>query len=65
MKTKKVTISLTAEQQQQAKEISKQLLGNQTISGFFAYWINQHLKNARQLLNIVANGEYLRLLATY
>lgn len=47
MKTKKVTISLTAEQQQQAKEISKELLGNQNISGLFAYWINQHLKNAR------------------
>lgn len=44
MKTKKVTISLTAEQQQQAKEISKELLGNQNISGLFAYWINQHLK---------------------
>lgn len=44
MKTKKVTISLTAEQQQQAKEISKELLGNQNISGLFAYWINTHLK---------------------
>ena len=44
MKTKKVTISLTAEQQQQAKEISKGVLGNENISGLFAYWINQHLK---------------------
>ena len=43
MKTKKVTISLTAEQQQQAKEISKEVLGNENISGLFAYWINQHL----------------------
>jgi len=44
MKTKKVTISLTAEQQQQAKEISKEVLGNENISGLYAYWINQHLK---------------------
>lgn len=44
MKTKKVTISLTAEQQHQAKEISKEVLGNENISGLFAYWINQHLK---------------------
>jgi hypothetical protein len=44
MKTKKVTISLTAEQQQQAKDISKEVLGNENISGLFAYWINHHLK---------------------
>ena len=44
MKTKKVTISLTEEQQKQAKEISKELLGKENISGLFAYWINQHLK---------------------
>ena len=44
MKTKKVTISLTAEQQQQAREISKEVLGNENISGLFAYWINKHLK---------------------
>ncbi len=44
MKTKKVTISLTEEQQQQAKEISKELLGKENISGLFAFWINQHLK---------------------
>jgi uncharacterized protein YoaH (UPF0181 family) len=31
MKTKKVTISLTEEQQQQAKEISKELLGKKKI----------------------------------
>ena len=44
MKTKKVTISMTEEQQQQAKEISKELLGNKNISGLFAFWINQYLK---------------------
>jgi hypothetical protein len=44
MKTKKVTISLTEEQQQQAREISKKLLGNHNISGLFAFWINRHLK---------------------
>ena len=47
MKTKKVTISLTAEQQQQAKEISKEVLGNENISGLFAYWINQHIKRLK------------------
>ena len=45
MKTKKVTISLTAEQQQQAKTISKEILGNENISGLFAFWINQYNKS--------------------
>jgi hypothetical protein len=45
MKTKKVTISLTAEQQQQAKTISKELIGRENISGLFAFWINQYLKS--------------------
>ena len=49
MKTKKVTISLEAEQQQQAKEISKEILGKENISGLFAYWINQHLKKRSKL----------------
>lgn len=41
MKTKKVTITITAEQQKQAKEISNKLLGKENISGLFAFWINQ------------------------
>ena len=45
MKTKKVTISLTAEQQQQDKTISKDILGNENISGLVAFWINQYLKS--------------------
>jgi hypothetical protein len=45
MKTKKVTISLTAEQQQQAKLISKEVIGKENISGLFAFWVNQHLKS--------------------
>ena len=47
MKTKKVTISLTAEQQAQAKLISQDLLGKNNISGLFAFWINNHLKSIK------------------
>ena len=44
MKTKKVTISLTEEQQQQAKEISKELLGQSKHIGVICFLVNQHLK---------------------
>lgn len=43
MKTKKVTISITAEQQKQAKEISNKILGRENISGLFAFWINEFI----------------------
>lgn len=41
MKTKKVTISLTPEQQQKAREKSKELFGISNISGYIGYLINK------------------------
>jgi len=38
-KTKKVTISLTAEQQEEARRQSKELLGKENISGYIGYLI--------------------------
>jgi hypothetical protein len=43
--TKKVTISLTPEQQEKARSLSKDLFGKENISGLIAFWINQHLKS--------------------
>jgi hypothetical protein len=40
--TKMVTVSLTPEQQEAAKQISKELLGKITISGLFSFWITQY-----------------------
>lgn len=44
MKTKKATISITEEEIKQAKQISKELLGSENLSGLFRYWINQYVK---------------------
>jgi hypothetical protein len=44
MATKKMTITILPEHQQKAKEISKELLGKENISGLFAFWINEYLK---------------------
>ncbi len=41
MSTKKVTLTITQDQQNKAKELSKQILGKENISGLFAYWINK------------------------
>jgi len=41
MKTKLVTISLTKEQQEKARLIAKEVIGQNNISGLFAYWINK------------------------
>ena len=43
-KTKKVTISLTEDQQNKAKEISKEVLGKSNISGLFSFWINKYAR---------------------
>jgi hypothetical protein len=40
-KTKKVTISLTPEQQEQAREQSKVLFGKENISGYVGYLIEK------------------------
>jgi len=39
MKTKKVTITLTPEQQEKARDLSKSILGKENISGLVAYMI--------------------------
>jgi len=44
MKTKKVTISLTPEQQDKARYLSKELFGNENISGFIGYLIENETK---------------------
>ena len=41
-KTKKVTISLTPEQQEQARKHSKVLFGKENISGYIGYLIEKH-----------------------
>ena len=41
MKTKLVTISLTKEHQEKARLIAKEVIGQNNISGLFAFWINQ------------------------
>ena len=40
-KTKKVTITLTEEQQQKARKASKKLFGKENISGYIGYLIEQ------------------------
>jgi hypothetical protein len=44
VKTKKVTVTMTASQQEQAREISKDLIGKENVSGLFVYWINKYNK---------------------
>lgn len=45
-KTKKVTITISPEQQVKAREDSKKLFGRENISGFVAYLI-EHYENKR------------------
>lgn len=40
--TKKVTITLSLEQQEKAREMSKKLFGRENISGFVAYLIEHY-----------------------
>jgi len=44
IKTKKMTVTITKAQQEQARKISKEILGKSNISGLFAYWIDQYGK---------------------
>lgn len=44
MKTKPVTITLTPEQQQAARELSRDLFGRSNISGFIALLIEEAKK---------------------
>ncbi len=47
MKTKKVTISLTPEQQEKAKKDSVELFGKENLSGYIQYLIQIGLKNRK------------------
>ena len=39
--TKKVTITLTAEQQEKARDLSRKLFGKENISGYIGYLIEK------------------------
>jgi len=47
MKTKKVTITLTSEQQESARKLSIELLGKKNISGLIGYLINKANKECK------------------
>ena len=44
--TKKVTISLTPEQQEKARSLSKELFGKENISGYIGYLIENEFKKS-------------------
>jgi len=48
-KTKKVTITLTPEQEQKAQELSKELFGKENVSGLYAFYIEREYKLADSL----------------
>lgn len=48
MKTKKVTISLTPEQQEKARSLSKVVFGKENISGYYGFLIEAEFKKARK-----------------
>ena len=41
MQTKKVTITLTEDQQNKGKEVAKEILGKENLSGIVGYLINK------------------------
>lgn len=47
MKTKKVTISLTPEQQEKAKKDSVKIFGKENLSGYLQVLIQNGLKNRK------------------
>jgi hypothetical protein len=44
MKTKKVTITMTEEWQEFARQFSIEILGQENISGLFIYFLNEYKK---------------------
>jgi hypothetical protein len=48
--TKKVTISLTPEQQEKARSLSKDLFGKKNISGFVGFLIERFEKEQKTLV---------------
>lgn len=47
--TKKVTISLTPEQQEKARTLSKDLFGKENISGFIGFLIERWEKEKKKI----------------
>ena len=52
MGTKKVTISLTAEQQEKARSLSKDLFGKENISGLIGFFIERWEKEQKTPANV-------------
>ena len=50
--TKKVTISLTPEQQEKARSLSKDLFGKENISGFVGFLIERWGKEQKTSTNV-------------
>jgi len=50
--TKKVTISLTPEQQEKARSLSKYLFGKENISGFIGFLIERWEKEQKNSTNV-------------
>lgn len=48
MRTKKVTITFTPQQQEEARKLSTKLFGKSNISGLFAYLIEKEKQNEIQ-----------------
>ena len=48
MNTKKVTITITQEQQEKARAFSKEIFGKNNISGFIGYLIEKYEKEQKE-----------------
>jgi hypothetical protein len=46
-KTKKVTVTMTENEQDLARLIAIQILGKENISGLFSYWIRQYSRHLK------------------
>ena len=57
MATKKVTISLTPEQQEKARSLSKELFGKENISGLIGFLIERWEKEQKTSTNVKSKQE--------
>ena len=57
MATKKVTISLTPEQQDKARFLSKELFGKENISGLVGFLIERWEKEQKKSTNVKSKQE--------
>lgn len=55
MKTKKVTITMTEEWQEFARQFSIEILGQENISGLFIYFLNEYKKKKDKEQKIKTN----------